>query len=50
MNSCTVAWPSRTGVMYVAVAVAATSAASSSGKTNQPTRSPGATVFENDEL
>ena len=36
--------------MYVAVAVAAIWAASSSGKTNQPTRRPGATVFENDEL
>ena len=50
MNSCTVAWPRSTGVMYVAVAVAAISAASFSGKTNHPTRRPGATVFEKDEL
>ena len=35
--------------MYVDVASASSSAASSAGRTNQPTRTPGATVFENDE-
>src|SRR3954466_9052331 len=36
--------------MYVPVAVASSSRASPSGSTNQPTLSPGAIVFENDEL
>ena len=35
--------------MYVETARASSRAASSAGATNQPTRSPGATVFENDE-
>jgi hypothetical protein len=36
--------------MYVAVAVASSSRARSAGRTNQPTRTPGAIVFEKDEL
>jgi hypothetical protein len=36
--------------MYVDMAAASTSAASVSGMTRYPTRRPGATVFENDEL
>jgi hypothetical protein len=36
--------------MYAEAAAASTRPASASGRTRYPTRRPGATVFENDEL
>ena len=36
--------------MYVETARSSYAERSASGTTNQPTRSPGATVFENDEV
>jgi len=41
--------PRKGGEMYVSFARVSIRAASSAGSTNQPTRAPGATVFEKDE-
>ena len=48
-SSQTIACVRYGGEMYVETASASISAASCSGRTNQPTRRPGATVFEKEE-